>query len=45
MRAGQKTKVSRTVTLDTSVPAIKSATITPNPVDAGKTMVIAVEIV
>ncbi len=43
--AGQKTTVSRTVTLDTSVPVIKSATITPNPVDAGKSMVIAVEIV
>ena len=27
-----------------SVPVIKSATITPNPVDAGKTMVIAVTI-
>ena len=43
--AGQKTTVSRTVTLDTSVPVIKSATITPNPVDAGKSMVIAMEIV
>lgn len=43
--ADQKTTVSRTVTLDTSVPVIKSATITPNPVDAGKSMVIAVEIV
>ena len=43
--AGQKATVSRTVTLDTSVPVIKSATITPNPVDAGKSMVIAVEIV
>ena len=30
--------------VDTSVPVIKSATITPNPVDAGATMVIAVEI-
>lgn len=36
--------VTRNVTLDTSVPVIKSATITPNPVDAGATMVIAVEI-
>ena len=42
--AGQETTVTRTVTLDTSVPVIKSASITPNPVDAGKTMVIAVEI-
>ncbi len=43
--AGQKTTVSRSVTLDTSVPVIKLATITPNPVDAGESMVIAVEIV
>lgn len=40
--AGKSSTVSRTVTLDTSVPAIKSATITPNPVDAGATMVISV---
>lgn len=42
--AGKVSTVTRTVTLDTSVPVIKSATITPNPVDAGATMVIAVEI-
>lgn len=42
--AGKVSTVTRNVTLDTSVPAIKSATITPNPVDAGATMVIAVEI-
>lgn len=42
--AGQTTTVTRTVTLDTSVPVIKSATITPNPVDAGKSMVISVTI-
>lgn len=42
--AGKVSAVTRTVTLDTSVPVIKSATITPNPVDAGKTMVIAVTI-
>lgn len=42
--AGKSSSVTRTVKLDTSVPVIKSATITPNPVDAGATMVIAVEI-
>nr|DAE22635.1 MAG TPA: Ig-like domain protein [Siphoviridae sp. ct5co22] len=42
--AGQTTTVSRTVTLDTSVPVIKSATIVPNPVDTGATMVISVTI-
>lgn len=42
--AGKFSSVTRTVKLDTSVPVIKSATITPNPVDAGATMVIAVEI-
>lgn len=42
--AGKSSTVSRTVTLDTSVPTIKSATITPNPVDAGATMVISVVI-
>lgn len=42
--AGQVTSITRTVKLDTSVPTIKSAAITPNPVDAGATMVITVEI-
>lgn len=42
--AGKTTSVTRTVTLDTSVPTVVSATITPNPVDAGATMVISVEI-
>lgn len=42
--AGQVTSITRTVKLDTTVPTIKSATITPNPVDAGATMVITVEI-
>ena len=37
--AGKVSTVTRNVTLDTSVPAI-----TPNPVDAGATMAIAVEI-
>lgn len=42
--AGKASTVTRTVTLDTSVPKITAATITPNPVDAGATMVIAVTI-
>lgn len=42
--AGKVSTVTRKVTLDTTVPVIKSATITPNPVDAGATMIIAVTI-
>lgn len=42
--AGKTSSVTRTVKLDTSVPQIKSATITPNPVDAGASMVISVVI-
>ena len=42
--AGKTSSVSRTVTLDSSVPQVVSASITPNPVDAGATMVISVEI-
>lgn len=42
--AGKESSVTRTATLDTSVPKIKAATITPNPVDTGKTMVISVTI-
>ena len=42
--AEQVTSITRTVKLDTTVPTIKSATITPNPVDAGATIVITVEI-
>ena len=40
--SGKASTVTRTVTLDTSKPNIKSATITPNPVDAGASMVISV---
>lgn len=40
--AGKSSTVTRTVTLDTSAPIVKSATITPNPVDAGASMVITV---
>lgn len=42
--AGQVSSVTRTVTLDTSMPKVVSATINPNPVDAGATMIISVEI-
>lgn len=42
--AGNVTTVTRNVTLDTSVPVILSANITPNPVDAGTTMLISVVI-
>ena len=42
--AGKVSSVTRTVTLDTNVPKVVSATITPNPVDAGATMIISVEI-
>ena len=42
--AGKTTTVTRTVTLDTSTPVIQAVTITPNPVDAGKTFIISVEV-
>ena len=42
--SGKTSNVSRTVTLDSSVPKVVSASITPNPVDAGATMLISVEI-
>ena len=42
--AGKSTTVTRTVTLDTGAPVIKSVTLTPNPVDCDKTFVISVEV-
>lgn len=42
--AGKSTTITRTVVLDTGAPVIHSVTITPNPVDAGATFVIAVEV-
>ena len=42
--AGRVSSVTRNVTLDTSVPQIISASITPNPVDAGQSMLISVVI-
>lgn len=43
-RAGNSASKTITVTLDTKAPVIKSVTITPNPVDAGKTYVISVDV-
>lgn len=42
--AGKQSSITRNVTLDTSVPQIVSATITPNPADTGETMLISVQI-
>ena len=42
--AGKSTEVTRTVTLDTVPPTVVSVTLEPNPVDAGKTYVITVEV-
>lgn len=43
-KAGKTTTITRRVTLDTGAPVIESITITPNPVDAGKTFIISVEV-
>lgn len=42
--AGKSSTVTRTVTLDTAAPVISDITMTPNPVDAGKTFVLSVTI-
>lgn len=42
--AGKTTTITRTVVLDTAAPVIQSVTITPNPVDAGATFIISVEV-
>lgn len=42
--AGKSTTVVRNITLDTGAPVIHGVTITPNPVDAGKTFIISVEV-
>lgn len=39
--AGKTSTVTRTVTLDTKAPTISVITLTPNPVDGGKTFVVA----
>lgn len=43
-QAGKATTVTRNVTLDTGAPVIQSITLTPNPIDAGKTFIISVEV-
>lgn len=43
-KAGKSTTVTRKVTLDTGAPVFKGITLTPNPVDCGKTFVISVEV-
>lgn len=43
-KAGKSTTVVRKVTLDTGAPVIHSVTMTPNPVDTGKTFIISVEV-
>ena len=42
--AGKSSSATRTVTLDTSAPQVISASIAPNPADAGATVIISVEI-
>lgn len=42
--AGKQTTITRTVTLNTSSPVITNVTLTPNPVDAGKTFIISVSV-
>lgn len=42
--SGVETTVTRTLYLDTHAPVIQSVTITPNPVDAGNTYIISVEV-
>lgn len=42
--AGKSTTVTRTVTLDTGAPTFVSVSINPNPVDAGNTYVISVDV-
>lgn len=42
--AGKSTTVTRTIVVDQTAPVIKSVTIIPNPVDAGRTYVISVDV-
>ena len=42
--AGKTSTIKRTVTLDTTAPVIRTVTITPNPVDTGKTFIISVDV-
>lgn len=42
--AGKQSVVEKTVVLDTTIPEIRSAVITPNPADTGKTLLLTVEV-
>lgn len=42
--AGKETTITRNITLDTGAPVFNSIEITPNPVDAGKTFIISVDV-
>lgn len=42
--AGKSSTVTRKVTLDTKAPTISAVTLTPNPVDGGKTFIISVKV-
>lgn len=42
--AGKYSEISRNVTLDTSVPVISAVSITPNPQDAGATVVVSLTV-
>lgn len=44
-QAGKSTTITRTVTVNTTAPKITNVTLTPNPVDAGKTYIISVTVV
>jgi len=43
--ANQTSSVTRNITVDTSMPVFVSVTLTPNPVDAGATYVISVDVI
>lgn len=42
--AGKSSTITKTVTLDLSVPVFTSVTLTPNPADAGETLTLTVEV-
>lgn len=42
--SGKESTITRTVTLKTTAPVIKSVSITPNPVDCGNTYIISVDV-
>lgn len=42
--AGKETTITRNITLDTGAPVFNSVEITPNPVDAGKTFILSVDV-